>query len=218
MSKIGDVKIYDATLPVSPSMLTWPGDPPVSVRRTSDLERGDSSTVSELIMGSHTGTHVDAPAHFVPGGYGVDRIPVSAMFGEAYVADARGLRGELSRDDLAGLNIPAATTRLLIKSDNSRLWEQPSPAFPDSYVCLSPGAAQWCVERGMVCVGVDFLSVEQKGSPGHPTHVTLLQAGIAIIEGLDLRAVEPGFYELVCLPLRITGCDGSPARVLLIRR
>lgn len=210
--------VYDVTVPVSGSMLTWPGDPPVSVRRTSDVERGDSSTVSELIMGSHTGTHVDAPAHFLPGGYGVDRIPVSALMGGAYVADARGLQGALTRDQMAALHVPGDVTRLLIKSDNSRLWDQASPAFPDRYVCLSPGAAEWCVERGLVCVGVDFLSVEQKGSPGHPTHVTLLQAGIAIIEGLDLRAVQPGFYELVCLPLRITGCDGSPARVLLIRR
>lgn len=210
--------VYDVTLPVSGSMLTWPGDPPVSVRRTSDVERGDSSTVSELIMGSHTGTHVDAPAHFLPGGYGVDRIPVSALMGGAYVADARGLQGALTRDQMAALHVPGDVTRLLIKSDNSRLWDQASPAFPDRYVCLSPGAAQWCVERGLVCVGVDFLSVEQKGSPGHPTHVTLLQAGIAIIEGLDLREVRPGSYELVCLPLRITGGDGSPARVLLIRR
>lgn len=209
--------VYDVTLPITGSMLTWPGDPPVSVRRTSDVDRGDSSTVSELTLGSHTGTHVDAPAHFLPGGYGVDEIPMTTLMGDAYVADARGLRGALGRDDMAGLNVPGDATRLLIKSDNSRLWEQPSPAFPDSYVCLSPGAAEWCVERGLACVGVDFLSVEQKGSPGHPTHVTLLRAGIAIIEGLDLRAVEPGSYELVCLPLRLSGGDGSPARVLLIR-
>lgn len=215
---MGLMDVYDVTLPVSGSMLTWPGDPPVSVRRTSDVGRGDSSTVSELILGSHTGTHVDAPAHFLPGGYGVDRIPMTALVGDAYVADARGRHGALSHDDMAGLNVPGGTSRLLIRSDNSRLWDQASPAFPDSYVCLSPGAAEWCVERGLVCVGVDFLSVEQKGSPGHPTHVTLLRAGIAIIEGLDLRAVEPGSCELLCLPLRITGCDGSPARVLLIRR
>jgi len=211
-------EIYDVSLPISSAMLTWPGDPPASVRRTSDVAAGDSSTVSELTLGSHTGTHVDAPVHFIAGGSGVDEVPLDAMIGPAFVADARGLSGALGPDELDGLNVPTGTERLLIRSDNSRLWSQESPAFPDSYVSLSPDGARWCVDRGMRAVGVDFLSVEQKGSVGHPTHGTLLEAGIAIIEGLNLGDVEPGAYELICLPLRIRGCDGSPARAVLIRR
>lgn len=205
----------DVSLPVSSRMLTWPGDPPAVVRRTSDMAAGDSSTVSELILGSHTGTHVDAPVHFIEGATGVDAIPLDAMIGEAFVADARGLQGALDGADLERLGVPAGTKRLLLRSDNSELWREARPAFPDTYVCLSPDGAAWCVDRGLRTVGVDFLSIEQKGAEGHPTHVTLLGAGIAIIEGLNLGDIEPGAYDLICMPLRLTGCDGSPARVTL---
>lgn len=205
----------DVSLRVSSQMLTWPGDPPAVVRRTSNMAAGDSANVSELILGSHTGTHVDAPVHFIDGATGVDAIPFDAMIGDVYVADARGLEGALDGRDLETLGMPAGTQRLLIRSDNSEIWRQRQPSFPESYVCLSPDGAAWCVDRELRAVGVDFLSVEQKGAQGHPTHVTLLSAGIAVIEGLDLGDIEPGAYELICMPLRLPGCDGSPARVAL---
>ncbi|HEX9696124.1 MAG TPA: cyclase family protein [Actinomycetota bacterium] len=209
---------YDVSIPISSEMLTWPGDPAVAVRRRSSIAAGDTANVSELILGSHTGTHVDAPVHFIEGAGGVDEIPIEAMNGEAFVADARGMTGALDGEQLDRLNIPDGVERLLLRSDNSRLWRERRPAFPESYVCLSPAGAAWCVDRGLRAVGVDFLSVEQKGAEGHPTHVALLRAGIAIIEGLDLDGVEPGSYDLVCLPLKILGCDGAPARVALIAR
>lgn len=211
-------RIHDVTVMVSPEMLIWPGDPPVEIRRTSQMAAGDTSNVSQLVLGSHTGTHVDAPAHFIDGATGVEQIPLDAMNGPAFVADARGLTGALSAGELDGLAMPPGTQRLLIRSDNSQIWQSDRPSFPDSYVCLAPDGAQWCVDRGLRAVGVDFLSVEQKGSEGHPTHVTLLRAGIAIIEGLNLSGIESGVYDLICMPLRLQGCDGSPARVALAER
>src|SRR5712691_10349232 len=151
--------IADITLPIGPDMLVWPGDPPVVVEAVARLDDGDWANVSELRLGSHTGTHVDPPAHFLPGGTPVDRLTLDALVGEAMVADLTGTPGPIGPAELDRLGLPGTTTRLLLKTANSELWPRPRPiAFPDRYVALSPEGAGWLVERGMRLVGTDFLS------------------------------------------------------------
>ncbi|MGH2660151.1 MAG: cyclase family protein [Actinomycetota bacterium] len=211
-------RIIDVSLSIGPELLTWPGDPPVEIVPRIQLSKGDPANVSELRIGTHTGTHVDPPVHFVEGGPGIDAVPVDLLIGDCVVADARGHRGPLGPADLDALKIPAGATRILLRSDNSEIWRRLPADFPDDYVHLSPEGAKWVVEAGIKLVGVDFLSVEMKGAPGHPTHVELLSNGVVIVEGLNLADVEPGEYTLVVLPLKIVDGDGGPARAVLFER
>jgi arylformamidase len=208
-------RVIDISLPIGPDLLTWPNDPPVQVHRTSHLAT-DGANVSELRMGTHTGTHVDPPVHFVEGAAGIDEVPLDLLLGAAFVADARGMAGALGPGELEELAIPHDATRVLLKSDNSELWRSLPVDFPDEYVCLSAEGARWVVERGIRVFGTDFLSIERKGSPGHPVHVELLSHGVVIVEGLNLGDVDPGPASLACLPLRIVAGDGGPARAVLL--
>jgi arylformamidase len=207
----------DISLPIGPDLLTWPGNPAAEVTPHQRIAAGDGSNVSELRIGTHSGTHVDPPRHFVEGAGGVDRLPLDVLIGDCLVVDARGRVGELGAADMDELAIPAGATRVLLRTDNSELWGRMPVAFPDEYVCLSPEAARWVVSRGIRLIGVDFLGVERKGSPGHPTHVELLSNDVVIVEGLDLGNAEPGAYRLTVLPLRIVDGDGGPARAVLER-
>jgi len=210
------VRIYDITLPITPTMVVWPGDPGVEITRVSDLERGDPATVSQLSLGAHTGTHIDAPCHFVPGGATVDQIPIHVLVGPAFVADARPA-SVLDRDTLAGLGIPARTERLLLRTHNSDSWTPGHAEFRPDYVAITTGGAEWLVERGLRLVGIDYLSIAPFEDTG-PTHRKLLEAGIVALEGLNLSNIAPGTYELICLPLRIVGGEGAPVRAILIER
>ncbi|MBA3690697.1 MAG: cyclase family protein [Actinobacteria bacterium] len=209
--------VIDISLPISPALLVWPGNPGIEVLPQQRIADGDDANVSELRLGTHTGTHVDPPLHFVAGGAGIDRVPLDTLMGPAVVADARGLPGELGAAELEGLGVPEGTERLLLRTDNSDLWRRLPADFPADYTCLGVGGADWIVRRGIRLVGVDFLSVERRGAPGHPTHKALLANGVTIVEGLDLGEVEPGGYELRVLPLRIVNGDGGPARAVLVR-
>lgn len=212
-------RILDVSLPIGPDLLTWPGDPAVEIEPRVAIARGDPANVSELRIGTHTGTHVDPPVHFIEGAPGIDAVAPEVLFGDAFVADARGRPGQLGPEELDGLGVPGGTERLLLRSDNSEIWGRLPTSFPDAYTCLSPDGARWVVERQIRLIGVDFLSVEARGAPGHPTHVELLSNGVVIVEGLDLRSVEPNrTYTLAVLPLRIVDGDGGPARAILIER
>jgi len=208
-------RIWDISLPISPTMLTWPGDPPVEVDPAHRIARGDAANVSELRLGSHTGTHVDPPFHFIDGAPTVEQLPLDVLMGDAVVVEIPKSAGTIGPEELEPAGIDGST-RVLFKTGNSALWGRPGLQFPDEYVSVSPEGAAWLVEGGVRLVGVDFLSVERRGSPGHPTHVTLLGAGMVIIEGLDLSEVAPGRYHLICLPLKIQGGDGAPARAVLL--
>jgi arylformamidase len=210
-------RIVDISVGVHPGMLTWPSDPGVQVEPVSRVALGDPASVSQLHLGSHTGTHVDPPFHFIKEGSTVDELPLDALVGPASVVDLTGTSGEITASDLAQLGLPAGVERILLKTANSKIWQEASPTFPGEYIALSPDAAQWVVERGVRLVGTDFLSIETRGAPGHPVHHTLLAAGVVIVEGLNLTDVEEGNYGLVCLPLKIIGGDGAPARAILIR-
>lgn len=210
-------RVIDVSLPIGSDLLVWPGDPPIELTPRLQLSKGDSANVSELRLGTHTGTHVDPPVHFIDGATGIDAVPLDTLYGEAVVADARGMRGQLGPAELEALAIPGEVTRLLLKSDNSEIWRSLPASFPDEYVCLSLEGARWVVGRGIRLIGVDFLSVEMRGAPGHPTHMELLKNGVVIVEGLNLGDVEPGKYTFGAFPLRIAGGDGGPARAVLLQ-
>ncbi len=209
------MKILDISLPLSPSLPVWPGNPPFEFHAVQRMAQGGSSNVSRVVMGTHTGTHVDAPRHFFDGGPGVDELPLDELVGPCDVVEIGGPRG---RQPIGVADLQRATgarppRRLLLKTANSSLWD--GRGFTSDFVYVSPEAAEWLVDAGVRVLGVDYLSVEEFKKRGAPTHHTLLGAGVVVIEGLNLATVVPGSYELICLPLRIAGSDGSPARVIL---
>jgi arylformamidase len=206
--------IHDITVPISPDLPVYPGDPKVEITPLMSLESGDMASVSRLCCGTHVGTHLDPPAHFIPGGLTVDQLPLDILVGPCRVIDTGSLpvitAEWLSRQPLDGV------TRLLFKTSNSELWHK-SRTFQRDYVYVDPPAARLMVEGGIRLAGIDYLSIEKFDFDRPETHLTLLGSGVIIVEGLDLTAVQPGNYELICLPLRIKAGDGSPARVILRR-
>ncbi len=210
---------HDLSLPICGRLPVWPGDPPVSVVRTSKMEAGDPANVSRLDLGSHTGTHIDAPLHFEPSGAPVDALPLDVLIGPARLVEL-DVPEKISRADVASLDL-LGVRRILFKTRNCEAWREmmePSSgpaAFRTDYVYLAEDAALWLVERGIRLVGVDYLSVESFHNKSFSTHHALLRAGVVILEGLNPLGVPAGDYDLIALPLRIAGCDGSPARVIL---
>lgn len=207
--------IYDITLTITPTLPVWPGDPAVRLSQPSHLERGDICTITRLDIGAHTGTHLDAPAHFIRGGAAVETLDLNVLIGPALVVDARG-RGHLTAEDFEALAIPPGVQRLLLRTDNSAIWQRGQTAFAEDFVAIDPSGARWLVQQGVRLVGMDYLSVAPFDD-GVPTHQILLGAGVIAVEGLDLSAIEPGEYQLVCLPMKIGGSDGAPCRAVLIR-
>lgn len=207
--------IYDISQSLYTGRPGWPGDATVQVHTRASLAAGDAANVSTLTLSSHSGTHVDPPAHFIAGGQTVDRLELSALVGDCWVADLTG-RPRITAADLEQLSLPPTIERLLLKTDNSARWATATTFFPD-YVALTPDAAEWVVARRLRLVGIDSLSIELYNSdPAHPTHHRLLAAGVIIVEGLDLSGIAAGAYTLVCLPLKIAAGDGAPARAILI--
>jgi arylformamidase len=205
----------DVSVPLEGGMVMWPGDEEVRVERLQEVGRGDPCTLTRLVLGTHAGTHVDAPSHYLPGGVTLDAMPPDATLGPARVIGIGNpiavTPGELARHRIR------RGERLLLRTRNSRRrwWESP---FAENYVFISPAAARWLAERRVRCVGIDALSVGGFREGGRETHEALLGAGIWIIEGLALTAVRPGPVDLVCLPLRISGAEGAPARAMVRER
>jgi arylformamidase len=205
----------DISVPIRNGMVTFEGDPLVHLERASSMDQGAVCNVSRLDFGVHTGTHVDAPVHFIDGAAGVEAVDLDALVGPALVVDARGVDGPFDRAAIDALAIPVGTERLIIRSRNSDLWAE--PVFSGSFAGLTGEGARVLVDLGVRLVGIDYLSIAPFGDPT-PTHVTLLAAGVVIIEGLDLRDVAPGAYDLICLPILVPGSDGGPARAIIRRR
>ena len=204
----------DISVTIRDGMVHWPGDPSVQIERVQDLGRGDSHSLSNLTLSSHAGTHVDAPAHFLKGAAAIDDMPLGVMLGPARVieiADTESIKPEaLSQHRLR------RGERILFKTRNSALWHRTND-FSENFVYVTLEAAVYLVRRGVSIVGVDYLSVGGFHQDCGEVHRTLLGAGIWLIEGLDLSAVEAGRYELVCLPLKIENGDGAPARAAVRR-
>jgi arylformamidase len=206
-------KWIDVTVPLGSNLVRWPGDPPLELERISDFSRGDESTFSSIRMGLHTGTHVDAPLHFVHGGDTVIEMPLDVMVGPARVIEC--FADVISAEEIEAGHIESGE-RILFKTRNSALWEQGS-GFREDFVHLSNEAARELAKRRPRLVGIDYLSVSGYRKNEVEVHRTLLEAGIWIVESLDLSRVEPGWHQLLCLPLKIVAAEGAPARVLVRR-
>ncbi|MFL7892459.1 MAG: cyclase family protein [Anaerolineales bacterium] len=208
------MRTYDITLTISPELPTWPGDPKIELERVRKIEEGSNANVSRVEMGVHTGTHVDAPFHFLPDGYTVDKLDLSLLAGRAYVLHLQDV-DLITASVLDNAQIPPRTRRVLFKTRNSDYWASGSPDFQTEFVGISEDGAEYLVRRGVKLVGVDYLSVAPYGQ-SRPTHEILLSAGVVIVEGLDLSEVSQGRYTIYCLPLKLAKSDGAPARAILI--
>lgn len=203
--------IYDVTVTLHAGMPTWDGEPGPVCRPIKQIGvNGEPAQVSLLTVGTHTGTHVDAPSHFIPGGATVDALPVEALVGPCRVLEV-GVEPLIRPSDLTPGAIGAR--RLLLKTPSGDLWN--SPGFRPAFVALSPESAAWLVAQDVLLVGIDYLSVDPYDAEPAAAHLVLLGAGVVVLEGLDLRAVPVGEYDLAALPLKIAGADGAPARVIL---
>lgn len=205
----------DVSVPLVPGQVPiYPGDRELTIRRDARLADGDPANLSSVDCTLHCGTHVDAPVHFLDGLPGIEDVALGTLIGPCWVADATGVSGHVSAAALRDVDIPDEATRLLLRTTNSLLWE--TSTFTEDFVALTPDAAEELVRRGVRLVGIDYLSIAPYDDPA-PTHETLLRGGVTILETLDLRGVEPGWWTLSCLPLRIPGADGAPARAVLSR-
>ncbi len=210
------MKIFDISLPISPALPVWPGNPPIVLERVSSMDAGAHDNVSRLECGVHSGTHVDAPHHFLNDHRTVESLSLDVLTGPARVIHLADPIDVVTAQVLNEARIPADTVRLLIRTRNSNLWQQGRQDFETAFVGVSEDGAAWLVEHGLKLVGIDYLSVAPY-KKSVPTHRKLLEAGMIILEGVDLSAVEAGLYELYCLPLKLVGSDGAPARAILIQ-
>lgn len=209
------MRIHDISVTISEDIHVYPGDAGAKITPTKQIAKGNAYNLSALSLGSHVGTHVDAPSHFIPGARTADALPLDILMGRAWVCHFP--KGDaVTESDLAGAGIPSGTERLLIRTRNSELWKE--RAFQKRFAYLTPGAARWMVAQGVRLVGFDYLSLEKYGVRQAGAHVALLGAGVIILEGIDLGQVAPGEYELVCLPLKLKDADGAPARAVLVKR
>ncbi len=204
--------IYDITAPLSSALPVYPGDPEVTITPLAQLQWGDAANVSRLVLSSHTGTHLDAPRHFFAEGLAIDGLDLHVLMGPARVCAFPQVTTHLTADDLRPLGL-AGTKRLLLQTPNAALWQK--TGFQTNYVALTESAAYLLVEMGVQLVGIDYLSVDAFERQDFPVHRILLGAGVLILEGLDLRAVPPGDYELLALPLLLQHGDGAPVRAIL---
>jgi arylformamidase len=204
--------LIDVSMDVYSGMLVWQGDEPVELERVGKIEDGAHANVSRIRCSVHTGTHVDAPVHFLPGGQTVDRLPLAVLAGPAWVAEFPE-RQRIRAEDLEAAGIPDGTERLLLKTRNSRILGT-STEFREDYAGLEESGADWVRDRGIRLVGIDYLSVAVRDKTG-PVHRTLLGAGVVLVEGLMLGEVPAGACTFCCLPLKLKGSDGAPARAMV---
>jgi len=208
------MQTYDISLSISPDLPTWPGDPPIVLERVDKIEEGANNNVSRLDMSVHTGTHVDAPFHFLPDGKTVEQLKLNQLTGRVYVLNLPDA-DLITEAVLEKAQIPPRTRRVLFKTRNSEYWARQERSFQTEFVALSPDGAHYLVQRGVKLVGVDYLSVAPY-KQSKLTHEILLKAGVVVVEGLDLSEVSQGRYTLFCLPLKLVGSDGAPARAILV--
>ncbi len=209
-------KIFDITVTITQTMPVFPGDAPVMIDTIRSIKKGDICNLTSIHLGSHTGTHLDAPAHFIAGGDPIDSIGFDRLICTASVIEVRGKR-EIDVDELIKHPIRSGEA-VLFKTENSALWF--IPQFRNTYVSLTTEAAEYLANRQISLVGIDYLSIEKYGDNTSAVHRTLLGANIPILEGIDLSKVPQGYssYQLICLPLKIYRAEGAPARAVLIKK
>jgi arylformamidase len=207
------MRIYDISLGVSPELPVWPGDPPIVLKRVAKIEDGANANVTHFSGSVHSGTHIDAPIHFLENGAGVDSLPLNILIGRAYVIDLSDA-SVIDAETLGAAGIPPRTKRLLLKTKNSELWAKWETRFHEDFVGVNKSGAEWLIRKGVRLVGIDYLSIAPFKQSKEP-HQILLGAEVVILEGLNLFEVRQGRYNLYCLPLKLMGSDGAPARAIL---
>ena len=207
------MRTYDVTLTISPGMPIWPGDTPPQLVKTGSIAKGGESNTSRITMSVHTGTHIDAPAHFLENGKTIENLNIELLLGRAYILHLPNV-DLITASMLDKAEIPPRTRRLIFKTRNSDYWANGVTTFQENFVALSADAAAWLVDRNVRLVGIDYLSIAPFNA-STPSHRILLEAGVVVVEGLDLSKVSQGRYTLICLPLKLAGSDGAPARVIL---
>ncbi len=208
--------IYDISLTVSPNLPTWPGDPRPELKLYESIDKGALYNATWISSSVHIGTHIDAPRHFINDGRTVEQVPLDVLMGPCYVAQLPDGVDAITSEVLERSEITSAMKRVLFGTRNSHLWTRGETSFDQDFVAITEDGAEWLVERGIQLVGIDYLSIAPYSDP-IPTHVLLLGAGVVVLEGLNLSNVMRGFYDLYCLPLKIAGSDGAPARAILIQ-
>lgn len=209
--------IYDISLTLSPDLPVWPSDPPLELEQTLSMDRGDIVNVTRISTSVHVGTHIDAPRHFINNGCAIDALPLEVLTGSCYVAQLPDGVEAITSEVLARMEIAPEMKRILFGTRNSHLWAQGESKFQTDFVAITKDGAEWLVQHGVQLVGVDYLSVAPYTDIMAP-HLVLLKAGVLVVEGLNLSNVMRGFYDLYCLPLKIAGSDGAPARAILIQQ
>jgi arylformamidase len=210
------MQIFDISVEINPDLPVWPGDPNVTITRSKKIEAGDHANVSQIEFGLHTGTHMDAPFHFLAGGVTLDQISLERLIGSVKVLEIAPEVSLITSEVLAGLPVDRIARRVLFKSRNSAFWAERPHHFHKDFVAFDPSGAEYLVAQGVELVGIDYLSIAPFRQ-GKETHEVLLNAGLVILEGLDLSGVSQGDYQMYCLPLKVGGVEGAPVRAILIK-
>ena len=208
--------IYDISLSISPNLPTWPGDPGLKLEQYASMDKGEHYNATQISSSVHLGTHVDAPRHFLNDGNTVEQLPLEVLTGPCYVTQLPDGIEAITAEVLDRTEITSEMKRVLFGTSNSHYWAKGESRFQTDFVAITEDGAEWLVERGIQLVGVDYLSVAPY-EESIPTHTVLLKAGVVIVEGLNLANIMRGFYDLYCLPLKIAGSDGAPARAILVQ-
>ncbi len=208
--------IYDISLSISPNLPTWPGDPGLKLEQYESIDKGALYNATQMSSSVHLGTHVDAPRHFIKEGSTVEQLPLEVLTGPCYVTQLPDGIEAITSEVLDRTEITSDMKRVLFGTSNSHFWAKGESTFQTDFVAITEDGAEWLVERGIQLVGIDYLSVAPY-TESIPTHTVLLKAGVVIVEGLNLSNIMRGFYDLYCLPLKIVGSDGAPARAILIQ-
>jgi len=208
--------IYDISLTLSPDLPTWPGDPKLELKQFESMDKGSSTNCTSISTSVHVGTHVDAPHHFLNDNRTIERLSLEVLTGPCYVLQLPDGIDAITSEVLERSEITSDMKRILFGTSNSHFWAKGEKEFQTDFVAITEDGADWLVEHGVLLVGVDYLSVAPYGD-SRPTHEALLKAGVVVVEGLNLSNVMRGFYDLYCLPLKIAGSDGAPARAILIQ-
>lgn len=214
------MKIYDISIPITPSMPVWPGDPPVDLQQVSAIASGESANVTRISMSVHTGTHIDAPKHFIDTGKTIGQIPLEKLVGEVLVIQIDHSINVISKQELQlhpAIDLLKDARKVLFRTRNSKLWYQSPSEFRKDYVGIDASGAEFLAGLGLDLIGIDYLSIAPFDEALVP-HQALLAKDIVLLEGLDLSNVPAGVYELYCLPLNLPSCEGAPARVILVDR
>lgn len=211
------MKIFDVTVPILNLMPVWPGDPQVDNHLVSSIENGEEANVTSIQMSAHTGTHIDAPKHFIKSGTAIEGLSLTTLLGDVEVVEIDFLISQIDALTLSNLNRTQWPQRVIFKTKNSFLRLLENEGFSQNFTALLPDAAEYLVQKGVKLVGIDYLSIAPFEN-GSDTHIILLKNDVVVIEGLNLVDISPGIYELIALPILLEGADGAPARVLLIQK